>query len=174
MNSLHLILKNKLRRKELDNLNYISLKIRPELKIENFLLQFYEFSVILWFNLYEILDFDRNNLCIHFCFSEFLILREKKVRGFFLGHWSTKKSYKFSKNIENTILQQAPQITLFFDSPCGKFYWEKEIFNDKLERKVWEYYIYYKLVWYLLTQATNVVQFLCHECSFHDPLNSKS
>ena len=35
--SLYLILKNKLRRKEQDNLDYFSLKIRPELKIANFL-----------------------------------------------------------------------------------------------------------------------------------------
>jgi len=32
MNSVYLILKNKLRRKELDNLNNFSLKFRPELK----------------------------------------------------------------------------------------------------------------------------------------------
>jgi len=38
MNSVHLILKNKLRRKELDNLNNFSLKIRPKLKIANFLI----------------------------------------------------------------------------------------------------------------------------------------
>ena len=31
----------------------------------------------------QILDFDRNNLLTHFCFSELLILKEKKVRGFF-------------------------------------------------------------------------------------------
>ena len=29
-------------------------------------------------------------------------LREKKVFRFFLSHWSTKKSYKFSKNIEES------------------------------------------------------------------------
>jgi len=38
MNSVYLILKNKLRRKELDNLNYFSLKIRPEIKIANVLI----------------------------------------------------------------------------------------------------------------------------------------
>jgi len=45
------------------------------------------------------------NICennTHFCFTELLIFRGKKVRGFFLGDWSTKKSYKFSKNIEKT------------------------------------------------------------------------
>ena len=31
-------IKYKLRRKELDNLNYFSLKIRPEIKIANFLI----------------------------------------------------------------------------------------------------------------------------------------
>ena len=36
--SLYLILKNKLRRKEQDNLDYFSLKIRPELKIANFII----------------------------------------------------------------------------------------------------------------------------------------
>ena len=37
LNSVYLILKNKLRRKELDNLNNFYLKFRPELKIANFL-----------------------------------------------------------------------------------------------------------------------------------------
>jgi len=36
------------RRKKLENLNNFSIKIRPELKIENFLLQFCEFSVIFY------------------------------------------------------------------------------------------------------------------------------
>jgi len=38
MNSVYLILKNKVRRKELENLDYFYLKIRPELKIANFLI----------------------------------------------------------------------------------------------------------------------------------------
>ena len=65
----------------------------------------------------------------HFCFSELLILREKKDSRIFLGDWSTKKNYKFSKIIEKTPyrtvaqkkgtnLHQAPHITLFFNSPC--------------------------------------------------------
>ena len=36
-------------------------------------------------NLLKILYFDRTNLFAHFCFSKLLILREKKVRGFFFG-----------------------------------------------------------------------------------------
>jgi len=38
MNSVYLMLKNKLRRKKLDDLNNFPLKIRPELKIVNFLI----------------------------------------------------------------------------------------------------------------------------------------
>ena len=54
------------RRKELENLNNFSVKIRPELKIANFLLQFCKSSSILRANLFKILDFDRNNLFSHF------------------------------------------------------------------------------------------------------------
>jgi len=36
-------------------------------------------------------------------------LREKKVHGFFLDHWSTKKNYKFLKNIENTPYRRVAQ-----------------------------------------------------------------
>jgi len=59
-----------------------------------FLLQFCEFSVILWFNLYKILDFDRNNLYTHFCYSELLILREKRFADFLFGQ---KKFTNFQK-----------------------------------------------------------------------------
>jgi len=38
-----------------------------------FLSQFCEFFVILWFNLFKILDFNRNSLYTHFCFSVLLI-----------------------------------------------------------------------------------------------------
>ena len=34
---------------------------------------------------FKILEFDRNNIYAYFCFSERLILREKKVCGFFFG-----------------------------------------------------------------------------------------
>ena len=72
------------------------------------------------------LDFDRNNLITHFCFSELLILEKKKVRGFFWGHWSIKKKcQKILKkhhtgelHKKGTILLQASHITLLFDSPC--------------------------------------------------------
>ena len=36
----------------------------------------------------------------HFCFSELLILREKKIRDFLMGHWITKKKIQFSNHIE--------------------------------------------------------------------------
>ncbi len=39
--------------------------------------------MILWFNLYKMLVFDRNYLYTHFCFSELLILREKRFVDFF-------------------------------------------------------------------------------------------
>ena len=98
-----------------------------------FFLQFWKFSKILLFNLFKILDFNRNNLFTHFCFSELLILREKKGSRIFFGplHGIPKK--KFSKNIEKTPyrrvaqkrcdLHQALLITLFFDSPCIFLIW---------------------------------------------------
>ena len=104
--------------------NNFSVKIIPELKIANFLITILQIYEILWFNLFKILDIDKNNLFTHFCFSKLLILREKKVRRFFLG------SLKYQKNIEktpykrvaqkSTILQQAPQITLFLTHPVYK------------------------------------------------------
>ena len=65
----------------------------------------------------------------HFCFSELLILREKKdSRIFFWAIGVPKKITNFQKILKKhhtgelhkkgTILHQAPQITLFFDSPC--------------------------------------------------------
>ena len=45
----------------------------------------------------------------HFCFSELLILREKRFADFLLGHWSTKKKYKFSKNIEKPLYRRVAQ-----------------------------------------------------------------
>ena len=62
-----------------------------------FSLQFCEFSVIFLFNLWKILDLERNNMNTHFCFSERLILREKRFADFLLGHWSTKKITNFQK-----------------------------------------------------------------------------
>jgi len=92
-----------------------------------FLLQFCKISAILFFNLFQILDFDRNNLFTHFCFSELLILREKKIRGFFGPLEYQNKIKKFQKIWKKrhlgellkkgTILHQAPQITLFFTHP---------------------------------------------------------
>ena len=73
--------------------------------------------MILWFNLYQILDFDRNNLHTYFCFFELLILREKRIADFNLDHWSTKKIKIFFKYCKNTI-QENCTITLFLYSPC--------------------------------------------------------
>ena len=56
-----------------------------------------------------ILDFDRNNLFTYFCFSELLILREKKIRGFSFGPLKYQKNYKFSKNIEKTPYRRVAQ-----------------------------------------------------------------
>jgi len=64
----------------------------------------------------------------HFCFSELLILREKKIRGFSYGPLEYQKNYKFSKNIEKTPYRRVAQKRhnfapgtanhTFFDSPC--------------------------------------------------------
>ena len=64
---------------------HFSLKIRPALKLQIFSLLFGEFSVILRFIIYKILEFDRNNAYSHFCFSKILILRENKYRAFFMA-----------------------------------------------------------------------------------------
>ena len=46
----------------------------------------------------------------HFCFSELLILREKKIRGFSFGPLEyQKKNYKFSKNIEKIPYRRVAQ-----------------------------------------------------------------
>ena len=127
-----------LRRKELENLNNFSLKISQNWKLRIFFLQFCEFSVILRFNLYKILDFDSNNLYTHFCFSELLILREKKVRGFFWAkkfkiskkYWKksywrfTQKRYYFAPGVANNTffyssctLSDSSRIIFFFTKP---------------------------------------------------------
>ena len=71
-----------------------SLKIRPALKLQIFSLLFGEFSVILRFIIYKILELDRNNIYSHFCFYKILILRENKYRGFSYGHWNTKRKFQ--------------------------------------------------------------------------------
>ena len=67
----------------------------------------------------------------HFCFSELLILREKKrFADFLLGRWSTKKNFqKILKrhhtgqwHKKGTILYQALQITLFLTHPECAFF----------------------------------------------------
>jgi len=62
----------------------------------------------------------------HFCFSELLILREKTIHGFSFGPLEYQKKFQkiFKRHHteelhkKGTILHQAPQITLFFYSPC--------------------------------------------------------
>ena len=65
-----------------------------------FLIQVFEFSVIPWFNIYKILEFDRNNRYAQFCFSKFIFDFEKNKRfaDFLLSHGVPKK--KIQKNIE--------------------------------------------------------------------------
>jgi len=64
----------------------------------------------------------------HFCFSELLILREKKIRGIFFGPLEyQKKITNFQKILKKTpyrrvAQKKAPQITLFFYSPCIYIY----------------------------------------------------
>ena len=86
-----------------------------------------------WLYLFcAILDFDRNNLYSHFCFSELLILREKKVCWFTFGPlWSTKQKLQiFKKYFKNTIQESCTKKVQFctrrrkshfFDAPC--IYW---------------------------------------------------
>ena len=70
----------------------------------------------------------------HFCFSELLILGEKKDARIFFWAIGVPKKLQIFKNIgktlytivelhkKGTILHQAPQITLFFDSPIIYLY----------------------------------------------------
>jgi len=58
----------------------------------------------------KILDFDRNKLYTHFCFSELLILREKKVCGFSFGPLEYQiKLQIFKKIIEKTPYRRVAQ-----------------------------------------------------------------
>jgi len=97
------------RRKELENLNNFSLKIRPELKIANFLITILRIFCDSVIQSLKILDFDRKNFYTHFCFSELLILREIKVCGFYFGPLEYQKNKKFSKNIEKTPYRKVAQ-----------------------------------------------------------------
>ena len=86
-----------------ENLNNFSLKIRPELKIVNFL-------VTILQNFCKILDFDRNNSYTHFCFSELLILREIKVSEFSFGPLEYQEKLQiFKKYKKNTIQDPVTQ-----------------------------------------------------------------
>ena len=102
--------------------NYFSVKIRPELKIANFLIKFCKFSEILWFNLFQILDFDRNNLFTHFVFLNCWFWERKMFADFFFGPLKYKKKLKKYPTGElhkkrNTFSADAANHT-FFDSPC--------------------------------------------------------
>ena len=94
---VYLILQNVLRGKELENLNNFSLKIRPELKIPNFLIKILRIFCDSLIQFEKNLDFDRNNSYTHFCFSELLILREEKVCGFSFGPLKYQKIQFFKK-----------------------------------------------------------------------------
>ena len=112
------------RRKELENLNNFSLKIRPEQKNCEFFITILRIFCDFVSQSFKILDFDRNSFYKHFCFSELLILREKKVCGFFGGPLKYQKKLQILKkknhtgelHKKDTILYQSPQITLCFDS----------------------------------------------------------
>ena len=73
--------------------NNFSLKIRPELKIANFLLHFYELFVIFWFNLNNIIS-----ILILIILIEMIYIHES----------CTKKTYNFAPGAANHT---------FFDSP---------------------------------------------------------
>ena len=45
----------------------------------------------------------------HFCFAELLILREKRIGGFFGVIGVPKRNYKFSKNIEKIPYRRVAQ-----------------------------------------------------------------
>ena len=103
-------------------------KLYENWKLRICYLQFCKFSEILWFNLFKILDFERNNLFTHFCFSKLLILREKKGSRIFFGAIGVpKKLHIFKKYWKNTIKESCInkvqfftrlRKSHFFDSPC--------------------------------------------------------
>ena len=64
----------------------------------------------------------------HFCFSELLIWREKNDSRIFFWAIGVPKKYRKVAQTKGTILHQAPQNTLFFDSPC---IFKKDISSDK-------------------------------------------
>jgi len=75
-------------------------------------------SVEKWINIYKILELNRNNVYQHFCFSELLILRERKVSQIlFLAKKNSKKYWKipFRRVAQkSTNLHQTPLTTLFW------------------------------------------------------------
>ena len=81
---------------------FFLVKLYQNWKLQILYLQFGKFSTILWFNLFKILGFDRKKLFTHVRFSEILLLRELKVRGFFSSHWSTKKILQIFKKYWKT------------------------------------------------------------------------
>ena len=81
-----------------------------------FLLQFCKFSAILWSNLFRILDFDRNNLFTHFCFSELLILKEKISSRIFKKYWNNTVQDSCTKKLQ--CCTRCRKSHFFFDSPC--------------------------------------------------------
>ena len=96
LNSINSILKNIIRRKELENLNNFSLKIRPLLEIVNVLITILQ---IFCDSLIQSL-------------TNFRFWERKRFAYFFLGHWRTKKTYRRVAK-RSTILHQVPQKHFF-------------------------------------------------------------
>ena len=77
----------------------------------------------------------------HFCFSELLILMEKRFADFLLGHLSTINQFfkKYRKkptqeSCTKKVQHQAPQITLFLTHPV--LTWEAENPASQVKYKV--------------------------------------
>jgi len=96
------------RRKELENLNNFSLRIRPELKIANFpttIMRFFCDSLIQSF--------------LNFYFGE-----KNMFADYLLGHWSIKKITNFQKYWKNTLQESCTKKNNFAPGAASHtFFW---------------------------------------------------
>jgi len=110
-----------------------------------FTLQFCEFSVILWSNIYNILEFNRNKIYVHnFAILKFWFLKKKSFADFFRAIREEKKYWKNtvqeSCTNKGTILHQKSIIKFFLTYPFVYIYMVLAIAGQTAEpnwRKFW-------------------------------------
>ena len=91
--------------------NNFSVKIRPVavLQIVNFLITILQIFCDSVIQSLKIFRFRKKQFIYAFLFFWTFDFERKKDSRIFLGHWSTKENYKFSKNIEKTPYRRVAQ-----------------------------------------------------------------